>query len=58
MVSLEYCLNWATLVETKFDPREMKKLYYKEICGGLNNRKSLPYSIKHLIQAEANSKSL
>jgi hypothetical protein len=55
MTSREYCVGWKSLLRTKFDPREMKKLYERQVCNALDSNTYLRYDIQPLF--DANTKS-
>ena len=53
MRSRGYCQGWEELMTTKFDPREMRKLYRKKACSTFELEHYLPYSIKNVLYGES-----
>ena len=54
MTSREYCLNWRSVLETKFDPRAMKRMYQGEVCGQFRDGRTVPWSISQVIHSSEN----
>ena len=53
MTSREYCLNWRSVMETKFDPRAMKRMYQGEVCGQFRDGRTVPWSVSQVIHSSS-----
>ena len=48
MTSREYCEQWKMLMDTKFDPREIKRVYAEKVCT-LVEDKTIPVPIAQIL---------
>jgi hypothetical protein len=50
MMSWEYCEQWKMLMDTKFDPREMQRMYVEKVCTSVVDGR-IPVPIAQILNA-------